>query len=142
MPDISKCNGNKCNIKTKCYRFTSKSNDWQSWLVPTYSSDGKCEFFWDNSDRIISHQNQNYKPDLVDYKELEPKKSEIDSIRSVANNILKMLEGYDEIVDVIKKNRRIRNIRKEALIISNKCSNLATNTTIVEKIKNATISIS
>ena len=33
MPDISKCTGQDCKLKHKCYRFTSKSSDYQSWFA-------------------------------------------------------------------------------------------------------------
>lgn len=48
--DISKCTGDNCPHKEKCYRFTSLGSiDYQSYFVtPPIKEDGSCEYFWDN----------------------------------------------------------------------------------------------
>ncbi len=48
MPDIMKCRGENCPLKTTCYRFTSNPNKigWQSYLirVPFDESTNQCSF--------------------------------------------------------------------------------------------------
>jgi len=52
MTDISKCNGDNCPIKEKCYRFTASAEHlWQSYVSPGEEDEvetGKCPLFWDN----------------------------------------------------------------------------------------------
>ena len=42
-----KCEGQGCPMKQKCYRFTSKTNEYrQSWFAKTpIKDDGDCEHF-------------------------------------------------------------------------------------------------
>jgi len=50
MPDISKCSGNKCPSKEKCYRYTCKSSKRQSYAdFHNYVDKDlkRCENFWD-----------------------------------------------------------------------------------------------
>ena len=49
MPDISKCTGEGCPVRKKCYRFTCPAGEWKSYTaffdaVKPGSKDG-CEFF-------------------------------------------------------------------------------------------------
>lgn len=48
MTDISKCMGNGCPLREKCYRFTAPSDDWQSYLVgsPYDAKTESCVMFW------------------------------------------------------------------------------------------------
>ena len=48
MADITKCKGNGCPIKEKCYRYKAKAGERQSWFtfVPFNKDTGKCEMFW------------------------------------------------------------------------------------------------
>jgi hypothetical protein len=58
MADISKCYGEGCPVKNKCYRFTAVASEvWQSYFaeVPGKTEDGKftCEMYWgDNAEAI------------------------------------------------------------------------------------------
>ena len=46
MVDISKCEGDGCEIRSDCYRFTAKANEHrQSYMKPP--TVGKnCEYYW------------------------------------------------------------------------------------------------
>lgn len=50
MADISKCEGNGCPLKEKCYRFTApKNEEWQSWwfvIVPYNEELKECDMFY------------------------------------------------------------------------------------------------
>ena len=47
MPDISKCTGEDCKLKHKCYRFTSESSNYQSWFAaPPNKEEYHCEYFY------------------------------------------------------------------------------------------------
>jgi hypothetical protein len=49
MTDITKCTGQNCPIKDKCYRYTAKESEYsQSWADFKYE-DGKCEDFYGRS---------------------------------------------------------------------------------------------
>lgn len=60
MPDITKCNGEGCQIKDKCYRFTSVADSYQSYFVtpPFQIENGefKCEMFWGKNAEQIFEQ--------------------------------------------------------------------------------------
>lgn len=47
--DISKCNGEKCDKKENCYRFTCPANEYrQSYFGSSpMSINGECEFYWE-----------------------------------------------------------------------------------------------
>lgn len=47
MADITKCNGNGCDKKESCYRFTAPASNWQSYFSETPIKDGKCENYWE-----------------------------------------------------------------------------------------------
>lgn len=58
MMDITKCKGDGCPIKNRCYRYTAKSNVfYQSWFMETPLMVKKnkpyCQYFIDNSETII-----------------------------------------------------------------------------------------
>jgi len=63
MSDISKCSGDKCPLKDKCYRFTSKASSlWQSDIDPPpftiKKKKFKCDLFWgEQSQAIIKELN-------------------------------------------------------------------------------------
>lgn len=47
MPDITKCPGEGCSVREKCYRFTATANqDYQSWMATPSPSGEECEYFW------------------------------------------------------------------------------------------------
>ena len=49
MADISMCEGEGCDVKNTCYRFTAKpSKSMQSYLMP-YVQPGGCEYYWNNN---------------------------------------------------------------------------------------------
>lgn len=51
MPDISMCEGKKCPLKEKCYRYKATPTKYrQSYFVdtPYDHKDDKCDYFWDN----------------------------------------------------------------------------------------------
>jgi len=52
-PDITMCPGTNCPQKEKCYRFTAKPSDYQSWFMKPPIEDGKCDYYWgENAERI------------------------------------------------------------------------------------------
>ena len=57
MPDIAKCSGKDCPHKDKCYRFTSKASEYQSYfLTPPIDKDGKCDYYWGEKSESIWKQ--------------------------------------------------------------------------------------
>jgi len=50
MPDITMCKGTECPVKEKCFRFTAKSDEHQSYFVdvPGKLEGNKftCSYFW------------------------------------------------------------------------------------------------
>ena len=58
MADISKCSGEGCSLKNRCYRFTVKSSTYQSFFsTPPNRKPYKCSYFWEN----LNENNNNYK---------------------------------------------------------------------------------
>lgn len=53
MTDISKCDGEDCPLKDKCYRYTAPSDDlYQSWVEPAYK-DGDCDnLYWTHNAQV------------------------------------------------------------------------------------------
>ena len=47
MPDITMCNGNNCPVKKKCYRYTAKPSEYQSYFIEAPFKDGKCDHYWE-----------------------------------------------------------------------------------------------
>jgi hypothetical protein len=56
MPDITMCNGVDCPVKDKCYRYTSKPSDRQSYFLFPPFKDGVCEMFWGEQAESIFNQ--------------------------------------------------------------------------------------
>ena len=55
MTDICKCFGANCPVKEKCYRFTAKADEYQSYFVDAPIKDGKCEYYWgENAENIFN----------------------------------------------------------------------------------------
>lgn len=54
MADISKCTGEGCPIKEKCYRYTAPTSIWQSYLDIKYEEN--CDYYWPN---IAQKERQN-----------------------------------------------------------------------------------
>jgi hypothetical protein len=46
MADITKCRGDGCIIKEKCYRFTAKADEYQAYFLESPIKDGKCDMYW------------------------------------------------------------------------------------------------
>lgn len=46
-PDITMCNGDNCPVKKKCYRYTAKPSEYQSYFVESPIKDGKCDHYWE-----------------------------------------------------------------------------------------------
>ena len=50
MADITMCNGEGCEAKQTCYRYTAKPSKYQSYFgVSPIVNDG-CEYYWNNKD--------------------------------------------------------------------------------------------
>lgn len=48
MPDITKCNNEKCSLKEKCWRWISKPSQYgQSYNKFEQDDKGKCNYFWE-----------------------------------------------------------------------------------------------
>lgn len=61
MADITKCNGDDCPIKNKCYRYTAFANyKQQSYFteIPGKIEDGKftCEMYWGVNNEAVFNQ--------------------------------------------------------------------------------------
>lgn len=56
MPDITKCVGTDCPLKKKCYRYTSKPDEYQAYFVYPPIKDGKCEYFWGETQKSVYSQ--------------------------------------------------------------------------------------
>lgn len=57
--DITKCSGDKCQIKDHCKRFTTQQSDNQSWINPPFKLEGdkfSCELFWSATQDAILEQ--------------------------------------------------------------------------------------
>jgi hypothetical protein len=50
MPDITMCWGQKgaidCPYKERCFRYTAKADEYQSYFIDLPLKDGKCEHYW------------------------------------------------------------------------------------------------
>ena len=46
MADISMCEGEGCDVKNTCYRFTAKPSEYQSYFAPTPVENEGCEYYW------------------------------------------------------------------------------------------------
>lgn len=52
-PDITMCNGDNCPVKKKCYRYTAKPSEYQSYFIEAPFKDGKCDHYWgENQEQI------------------------------------------------------------------------------------------
>lgn len=56
MPDITMCLGTDCRAKEKCYRFTAKPSDYQSYFMKPPIKEGKCEYYWGENAQGIWNQ--------------------------------------------------------------------------------------
>ena len=57
MPDITKCNGEGCPIKEKCYRYTSEPSEYyQSYFTNAPIKDNKCEYYWGENAESVWNQ--------------------------------------------------------------------------------------
>lgn len=49
MADITKCKGDGCPMKDKCFRYTAPANEyWQSYFVNPPFKDSKCDHYWND----------------------------------------------------------------------------------------------
>lgn len=53
MPDITMCNGTDCPFKERCYRFTAKPSDYQSYFFDPPIKDGKCNHYWGENPELV-----------------------------------------------------------------------------------------
>lgn len=54
MVDITKCTGENCPLKDKCYRYTIPLGEWQSYTNFQYNHDKKdCEFFIEKHGKLL-----------------------------------------------------------------------------------------
>lgn len=56
MPDITLCPGTDCPHKEKCYRYTAKPSEYQSYFMVAPVKDGKCEMYWGENAESICNQ--------------------------------------------------------------------------------------
>lgn len=49
MSDISKCFGEGCPLKEKCWRYLAPASFMQSYINPERKEDGSCDSFWNRS---------------------------------------------------------------------------------------------
>jgi len=56
MPDITMCPGTGCPHKEKCYRFTAKPSDYQSYFMTPPIKEGKCDMYWGENQINIWNQ--------------------------------------------------------------------------------------
>lgn len=56
MPDIAMCSGDGCPLKEKCYRFTAKPSEYQSYFADPPIKDGKCDHYWGENAESIWNQ--------------------------------------------------------------------------------------
>lgn len=50
------CPGTNCPHKEKCYRFTAKPDDYQSYFMESPIKDGKCEYYWGANAQSVWNQ--------------------------------------------------------------------------------------
>ena len=54
MADITKCMGDGCPIKEKCYRYTAKESTYQSYFTKAPFDGEKCDMYWgENAEYIL-----------------------------------------------------------------------------------------
>ena len=50
MPDITMCNGQGCELKETCYRYTATPSKYmQSYFTETPIKNGECEHYWQDA---------------------------------------------------------------------------------------------
>jgi hypothetical protein len=55
MADITKCSGQECPAKEKCYRYTANESMYQAYFAEPPIENGKCEMYWgDNAESIFN----------------------------------------------------------------------------------------
>jgi hypothetical protein len=53
MSDITMCKGTNCPLKEKCFRFTAKADEYQSYFNESPLKDDKCDMYWgEKSEKI------------------------------------------------------------------------------------------
>lgn len=55
-PDITMCLGTDCPHKEKCYRYTAKPSEYQSYFMEAPIKDLKCEMYWGENSQFIWNQ--------------------------------------------------------------------------------------
>lgn len=56
MPDITMCYGGDCPYKERCYRYTAKPDEYQSYFVKPPFKDDKCDLYWGDEQEAIWNQ--------------------------------------------------------------------------------------
>jgi len=58
MSDISKCSGEGCPHKEKCYRFTAPADEYRQayFTKPPIKDNGTCDMFWGQTQTDILSQ--------------------------------------------------------------------------------------
>ncbi len=57
MADITKCTGEKCPLKARCYRFTAPADEYmQAYFGAPPIKDGKCEHFWEFGKKVNANK--------------------------------------------------------------------------------------
>lgn len=52
VTDITKCTGENCPFKDRCYRFTAKADEYrQAYFGEPPIKEGKCKYFWEAGKR-------------------------------------------------------------------------------------------
>lgn len=49
MVDISRCNGENCDIKHNCYRYIAQQGLFLQSYIPACFENGKCKYFFDKN---------------------------------------------------------------------------------------------
>lgn len=57
MADITKCKGEHCLLKDKCYRYTAKDSEYrQAYFMEIPIKNGICEMYWGERNSYIVSQ--------------------------------------------------------------------------------------
>ena len=61
MPDITMCNGKRCEMREICYRYTATPSRYQSYFTDSPNEGLECEYLWDIGCRYCGLTNGNHK---------------------------------------------------------------------------------
>lgn len=54
--DITMCSGKGCDFKERCFRYTAKPSERQTYFATPPLKEGKCDFFWGEVQESIMKQ--------------------------------------------------------------------------------------